>query len=196
MKKLNNHGFSIGQVLLLILVIGLIGGVGYFVYQRQNEPVITNFEECVAAGNPVMESYPEQCAADGETFTNSEQAIDRLENAQNTAFKEIPTALQNAIRATYAKIAPDCQTTDPSADGYYDEDTILQAYKKDNAATVGVGCSGSSVHLFVFVDGQWKDVDSTQMGFDCDIVDKYKVSASVVSTCLEGDGSSREVTYE
>ena len=31
---------------------------------------ITNFEECVAAGNPVMESYPRQCRTeDGQTFT-------------------------------------------------------------------------------------------------------------------------------
>ncbi|MFH1426293.1 MAG: hypothetical protein ABIG66_02560 [Candidatus Kerfeldbacteria bacterium] len=34
-----------------------------------NEAVITNFDECVAAGNPVMESYPRQCAVNGETFT-------------------------------------------------------------------------------------------------------------------------------
>ncbi len=30
---------------------------------------ITNFEECAKAGNPVMESYPRQCAANGKTFT-------------------------------------------------------------------------------------------------------------------------------
>jgi hypothetical protein len=29
---------------------------------------ITTFEECVAAGNPVMESYPRQCRAEGKTF--------------------------------------------------------------------------------------------------------------------------------
>jgi len=29
---------------------------------------ITNFEECVAAGNPVMESYPRQCRANDQTF--------------------------------------------------------------------------------------------------------------------------------
>jgi len=29
---------------------------------------ITTFEECVAAGNPVMESYPRQCRAQGQTF--------------------------------------------------------------------------------------------------------------------------------
>jgi len=32
-------------------------------------PVIANFEECVAAGNPVMESYPRQCRTqDGRLF--------------------------------------------------------------------------------------------------------------------------------
>ena len=30
--------------------------------------VVTNFEDCVAAGNPVMESYPRQCRHDGELF--------------------------------------------------------------------------------------------------------------------------------
>lgn len=31
--------------------------------------LVTNFEECVAAGNPVMESYPRQCrSADGQLF--------------------------------------------------------------------------------------------------------------------------------
>jgi hypothetical protein len=32
---------------------------------------ITTFEECEAAGNPIMESYPRQCAADGKTFTET-----------------------------------------------------------------------------------------------------------------------------
>lgn len=32
------------------------------------EPRITNFAECIAAGNPAMESYPRQCAHEGQTF--------------------------------------------------------------------------------------------------------------------------------
>ncbi len=31
-------------------------------------PAATSFEECAAAGNPIMESYPRQCRADGTTF--------------------------------------------------------------------------------------------------------------------------------
>ena len=37
--------------------------------ETQNEPAIINsFEECIAAGNPAMESYPRQCMANGKTF--------------------------------------------------------------------------------------------------------------------------------
>lgn len=36
--------------------------------QFQGQP-ITNFDECIKAGNPVMESYPRQCQANGESFT-------------------------------------------------------------------------------------------------------------------------------
>ncbi len=41
------------------------------VNENQNAPAvaITNFDECAAAGNPIMESYPRQCRAGGETFT-------------------------------------------------------------------------------------------------------------------------------
>lgn len=43
----------------------LLAGVGC------TKAPITNFEECVAAGNPVMESYPRQCRADGTTFVET-----------------------------------------------------------------------------------------------------------------------------
>ena len=38
-------------------------------YDSVKAPKITNFAECAAAGNPIMESYPRQCASKGETFT-------------------------------------------------------------------------------------------------------------------------------
>lgn len=70
----SSKGFSLADVLIIVVVVGALGGVGSTVYQRQKtepkpeSPKITNFEECAAAGNPIMESYPEQCAANGQTF--------------------------------------------------------------------------------------------------------------------------------
>ena len=62
----------IGVMMLLVLVAGC------------NKP-ITSFDECVAAGNPVMESYPEQCRADGKTFVNDvDSSMKLVANIEDT----------------------------------------------------------------------------------------------------------------
>jgi len=45
--------------------------------QGNQATTINNFDECIAAGYPIMESYPEQCAVPGgPSFTNPRQNID------------------------------------------------------------------------------------------------------------------------
>ncbi|MFH1054997.1 MAG: Kazal-type serine protease inhibitor family protein [Candidatus Altiarchaeota archaeon] len=46
----------------LVFAVGLSGCV-------ESGKEIASFEDCAAAGNPIMESYPRQCAAGGKTFT-------------------------------------------------------------------------------------------------------------------------------
>lgn len=59
------------------LIIVAIATAAYLTYRNQEEPIedqtpepvtINSFEECAAAGNPIMESYPRQCRAGGRTF--------------------------------------------------------------------------------------------------------------------------------
>lgn len=47
---------------IILLLVGILLLIGC-------KQEITNFEECVAAGNPVMESYPRQCKAGKNSFT-------------------------------------------------------------------------------------------------------------------------------
>jgi hypothetical protein len=58
---------------LLLLLLGALVLFGLAVWfippVSESEPIpVTNFEECVAAGNPVMESYPRQCRAGDQNF--------------------------------------------------------------------------------------------------------------------------------
>ena|SRR3989344_2512281 len=56
---------------LAALALSLVAWVvvSFLVPERAMQAVITNFEECAAAGNPVMESYPRQCnTPDGGHF--------------------------------------------------------------------------------------------------------------------------------
>jgi hypothetical protein len=74
----------------------------WFIFGRSHEAdtntnsgvVINSFTECEAAGYPVMESYPRQCAAGGKTFTevitNTNQVVNTNRNiAERTACNNI-----------------------------------------------------------------------------------------------------------
>ena len=53
---------------ILALLIVILVGFGLLRYADKRD-MVTGFESCVAAGNPVMESYPEQCREkDGKVF--------------------------------------------------------------------------------------------------------------------------------
>ena len=58
--------FYIVGVIILVIIIWFAFANKIIAPQRE----ITNFDECVAAGNPVQESYPERCMTkDGKSFT-------------------------------------------------------------------------------------------------------------------------------
>jgi len=60
-------------VLSLIMVFGVSAGSAF----AQTDDVIDSFDDCVEAGYPVMESYPEQCMTDdGTVFVNDEDVDD------------------------------------------------------------------------------------------------------------------------
>lgn len=68
---------------------------------------ITNFEECVQAGNPVMESYPRKCSADSETFTENignvleKQDLIRIDNPRPNQTIESPLSITGEARGTW-----------------------------------------------------------------------------------------------
>jgi len=65
----------VGAGIFLLLVAGLLMSLATNNEQRELLSV-SNFDECVAAGNPIMESYPEQCRTqDGRTFVNERQSL-------------------------------------------------------------------------------------------------------------------------
>jgi hypothetical protein len=56
-------------VILIVIVIAGIWLYRYFAIPIPKTSGISNFEECAQAGNPIMESYPRRCTAEGITFT-------------------------------------------------------------------------------------------------------------------------------
>lgn len=53
--------YMMGLILMCFFVVGCT--------EDSSKTEINSFEECIAAGNPVMESYPRQCKSGEQTFT-------------------------------------------------------------------------------------------------------------------------------
>lgn len=66
--------FMMWGILALVVIIGAGFLVFKKVYIEKMYPV-HDYNECVAAGNPILETYPEQCIADGQTYVNPVQKI-------------------------------------------------------------------------------------------------------------------------
>lgn len=63
LNSVNKTHLAIALTILVLLV------VSYNLNNSSKQSSISSFEECAAAGNPIMESYPARCNANGKTFT-------------------------------------------------------------------------------------------------------------------------------
>lgn len=74
---------------------------------NSNQTVINSFEECLAAGFPVQESYPRKCEAAGQSFTedigNELEKLDEIKIAQPRPNEKIesPLTITGEARGTW-----------------------------------------------------------------------------------------------
>ncbi len=71
---MKTQSYFFGTITILLVVSAV--GYAFYASSHVGEPkipraVVHSFEECLLAGNPVMESYPRQCKADGVNFTET-----------------------------------------------------------------------------------------------------------------------------
>lgn len=56
------------KVVVAIFVVILLILLGVVISAKTDAPVVNDFDSCIAAGNPVAESYPRQCFHNGRGF--------------------------------------------------------------------------------------------------------------------------------
>ncbi|MGI5827671.1 MAG: Gmad2 immunoglobulin-like domain-containing protein [Patescibacteria group bacterium] len=108
------------SIFILIVIFAAIAVVSLFLFtssQTMPSPFptptqtptqeITSFEECVEAGNPVMESFPRQCRVNGQTFTEDigntlekEDTI-RIDMPRPNEVVESPLEISGEARGTW-----------------------------------------------------------------------------------------------
>ncbi len=107
-------GFTAIEVVLVIVIIGLIGISTWLFYERnqQNATVkdsqtsqINSFEDCAAAGNPISQTFPEQCRADGKTYTKTDNSSNETSDwlVYNSPNKEFSVQLADGWNLTISE---------------------------------------------------------------------------------------------
>ena len=103
-------------IVATVMGMVLIAGCGANVGQEVN-----SFEDCVNAGNAVMESYPPKCNHNGEVFTKQLSSQEQCENLHNGTwlpeYQECEDITENAcdqLNGTYSNCASACRH-DPDA---------------------------------------------------------------------------------
>lgn len=93
------HRARVVSIIVGVIALGLAAWVAYVLLDRQDRErsSVTDFASCVAAGNPVMETFPRQCrAVDGATYT--EPATSKNGNAQDAKTREFTSPKGVVIR--------------------------------------------------------------------------------------------------
>lgn len=95
---------SIRTIGIILTVLIISGFFAYRSIEKSSNIVVTNFEECAEAGNPVMESYPQQCNHNGQHFVqnigNELEKMDliRSDNPRPNAEIESPLMIEGQAR--------------------------------------------------------------------------------------------------
>lgn len=138
--------------------------------QRQ----ITSFEECTVAGNPVMESYPRQCAAEGQTFVEEieeqpaviaeyHECTEQEKQAEACTFEYNPVCgiVDNGIRC----IKEPCQSTD--------------------AVTFGNACGACAGQSYGYYPGACEDLQFVLCGETITGFDPVKYAQDSNGICVD-----------
>ena len=173
---------------LCVFALGLLTILAIVIIRNKSQPVVVaSYADCTKVkGSKVLQTYPEVCVVNGESFVNP-----------------TPKATQQA--------APIAELQKPKTD----EETILDAYRTKKACTakeaikvavkkvtdngwaeVAAGCEPGSGHLEVWnkINGAWTYIIGFQEGPFCTMVIDKQISHELYPTCITTESGPTSVT--
>lgn len=187
MKKYN--GFTAIEGLLLLVIVGIIGFTGWYVWQQKQiaDNTIDTASQ-ISQSTPVKHQTKDShgrtlCSYFQDVYCiqkdGSKIKMTKVEaSSRQESWNMLPSDLQQFILSVWPKSCLE-KNMGPNSPVYSGENVWLNGDGK--FAEAPVGCDGGAVYLFAKIGGEWKNIESTQFGFSCSTYDKYKVPESYVA---------------
>lgn len=178
--------------------------------EDNNQINVTNFEECVMAGNPVMESYPRQCQHNGQIFTEN---IDQVVGGDKDEYGCIGSAGYSWCEPKNKCLRiweEECYDSDQQEIQYlfaekYNKDISeinivikqeVEDYIEGNVSFLPGESENSGIFLATKIDNKWNIIHDGQGAYACLLVDSYNFPPEMVSDCFSQDTDYLDVTSE
>lgn len=202
----NQEGFSVVEVSLIIIILGLIGAVGWLVYDKHHTKTANqsssisgnNSQKPVATENKITDAekddfyicakskgtvngdhQPFVCSLNGKTYNIPSS----FSTADINYFDRAPGGLQNLLLPLAEKNFNDYKSgcVQVSSTCFYPDTTINII--SSNFAEVGVNnYYAPTTHDYVLQSGKWAEIPHDDYIFyDCNNIKKYNITKSSVS---------------
>jgi hypothetical protein len=184
-------GFASLESLLILVIFVLIAFTGWFVWHARSQANKTlndtlSSGQSLASHNakkksnvaapvkktavqPSLVNYTATNAAGVEL--GSESDVDKLDGASDS-FKDF----------IKDKIKKNGSSPSPCGNAY---GIFVKKIYKDNFALGGEGQCGGAEKLWAKVSAQWQEIGGSQQGFDCSLLEQYKVPPAIVDQCIK-----------
>ncbi len=140
-------------ILAIVLVTIIAVGIALFI-NNQRANAISNYEQCVQAGHPILESYPEQCVTpDGKSFTRQLTDAEKklLEDSSYEQDGKLPASIYGSSTFSTCAAKSDCQVGGC------------------NSEICGSNAEGESMVSICVLPDEGQSIPS-QAGYSCDCV--------------------------
>jgi len=192
--KLNNRGFSPLILLVVVVIIGAILGVGWYVYSTNNKQSDTTNERPAQTQQTEQSSQNNEITKDNTIVTlNGNEAI-LLFKPQDV--NKLPSIAPDSFKQ-YMKTKLANQKPINGCSVRYEIVKVSQV--NISGGQIGVGADGNEndtcgggAAIFWYIDGNtWKEY-GTQDGIDCKQLDKIKLYSEFVDICVESNDPFKE----
>jgi hypothetical protein len=159
MKKMANKGFSALETVLIVVVIGLIGFIGWYVYSQNHKKTTT------------------------KTVTVQTKTIKQTEDPVAKQIVNLDKAPQ-ASRPLIISIAKDNIDQCNKVEGPKTSPETKVIIAQSNFVGLSImSCETGHQQYLALQNNTWKDIGGGQMGLDCETIDKYNI---VAGSYIEG----------
>jgi hypothetical protein len=154
-SKETSAGFGALEGLLLVVMLAMIGGTGWYVLHSKDQ---ANHAYSTTANLKTLK----------QDKTPTSRAGVESANAVKTSFSKLPVNLQSVIIDENQKQAPDCVANGKLVDSDGKPANPAVTFASIGSAIAPIGCDGQQIGLFaVDKENQWHYIEATQENFSC-----------------------------